>query len=111
ADKTNWRAMLKGNAEPVDLKAEGVRLTAELKEKLDQLITEHGASEIEFFDGDVVNIDYPVNEFPVKITSHNFDKNPLVSGQLKGIKGQYLLLDTGVINIRKFTSYEVEFSY
>ncbi|WP_276529234.1 DUF2797 domain-containing protein [Vibrio aestuarianus] len=26
------------------------------------------------------------------------------------IKGQYLLFDTGVINIRKFTSYEVEVS-
>jgi hypothetical protein len=31
-----------------------------------------------------------------------------VSGVLHGIKGQYLLLDTGVINIRKFTGYEVE---
>jgi hypothetical protein len=31
-----------------------------------------------------------------------------VSGVLQGIKGQYLLLDTGVINIRKFTGYEVE---
>jgi hypothetical protein len=28
---------------------------------------------------------------------------------LHGIKGQYLLLDTGVINIRKFSGYEVEF--
>ncbi|MDD1613680.1 MAG: DUF2797 domain-containing protein, partial [Methylococcaceae bacterium] len=27
-----------------------------------------------------------------------------------GVKGQYLLLDTGVINIRKFSGYEVEFS-
>ncbi|MFA0412122.1 DUF2797 domain-containing protein, partial [Vibrio splendidus] len=26
------------------------------------------------------------------------------------IKGQYLILDTGVINIRKFGSYEVEVS-
>ncbi|TNE94639.1 MAG: DUF2797 domain-containing protein, partial [Gammaproteobacteria bacterium] len=28
---------------------------------------------------------------------------------LEGIKGQYLILDTGVINIRKFTGYEVRF--
>jgi hypothetical protein len=27
---------------------------------------------------------------------------------LQGVKGQYLLLDTGVINIRKFSGYEVE---
>ena len=38
---------------------------------------------------------------------NGFDKNPVVSGILQGIKGQYLIFDTGVINIRKFTSYEV----
>ncbi|MFT7247169.1 MAG: hypothetical protein ACI82A_004552, partial [Candidatus Azotimanducaceae bacterium] len=27
---------------------------------------------------------------------------------LMGIKGQYLILDIGVINIRKYTSYEIE---
>ena len=29
---------------------------------------------------------------------------------VQGIKGQYLIFDTGVINIRKFTSYEVTVS-
>ena len=29
---------------------------------------------------------------------------------MQGIKGQYLIFDTGVINVRKFTSYEVEVS-
>ncbi|MEK9766552.1 MAG: DUF2797 domain-containing protein, partial [Thalassolituus sp.] len=37
-----------------------------------------------------------------------FDKAPLVQGRLMGIKGQYLILDTGVINLRKFTSYNIE---
>ncbi|MCT7653991.1 DUF2797 domain-containing protein [Oceanimonas sp. NS1] len=46
-------------------------------------------------------------EYPTKIVSHNFDKNPEVAGTLLGIKGQYLILDTGVINLRKFTGYEV----
>jgi hypothetical protein len=36
------------------------------------------------------------------------DKNPLVEGTLLGVKGQYLILDTGVINIRKYTAYHVE---
>jgi len=31
-----------------------------------------------------------------------------VQGILHGIKGQYLLLDTGVINIRKYSGYEVK---
>ena len=44
---------------------------------------------------------------PTKISSFNFDKDPVVSGVLQGIKGQYLIFEKGVINIRKFTSYEV----
>ena len=68
------------------------------------------ADDIEDQCGDVTSIRYPVLEFPEKIKSHNFDKHPLVEGTLMGIKGQYLIFDTGVINIRKFTSYEVRVS-
>jgi hypothetical protein len=31
----------------------------------------------------------------------------VIKGRLNGIKGQYLLLDTGVLNIRKFGGYEL----
>jgi hypothetical protein len=48
-----------------------------------------------------------VETYPQKISSLNFDKNPVVEGILQGIKGQYLILDSGVINIRKFAGYEV----
>jgi len=57
-----------------------------------------------------VDIQYPAMQYPAKVKSFNFDKVAEVEGILQGIKGQYLLLDTGVINIRKFTGYEVEFS-
>jgi hypothetical protein len=57
-----------------------------------------------------VDINFPVLEFPEKVKSLNFDKQPTVEGVLQGIKGQYLILDTGVINIRKFTAYNVQFS-
>ena len=46
--------------------------------------------------------------WPEKVKAHNFDKQPVVEGTLIGIKGQYLMLDTGVLNIRKFGGYEVE---
>lgn len=111
ADKTNWRAMLKGNAEPMDLKAEATQLAEKLKQQLDKLIVQHGENEIQLVDDEITEINYPVLEFPTKIVSHNLDKKPLVEGVLQGIKGQYLLLDTGVINIRKFTSYEVSFNH
>jgi len=48
-----------------------------------------------------------VLKYPTKIISLNFDKTPVISGILQGIKGQYLLLDGGVLNLRKFSSYHL----
>ncbi|KLV04154.1 hypothetical protein ABT56_16235 [Photobacterium aquae] len=107
ADKTNWRAMLKGSATPLDLKHEANSLMPQIETRLAQLIEEFGNDAIERLDESVVDIHYPVDNYPTKISSHNFDKDPVVEGTLLGIKGQYLIFDTGVINIRKFTSYEI----
>lgn len=108
SDKTNWRNMLKGKAEPIDLKAKAQELIPQIAESLAQFKLTHGEDAIEQLDEDVVDIDFPVLEYPTKISSFNFDKSPQVSGKLMGIKGQYLYFDTGVINIRKFTSYQIE---
>ena len=110
ADKTNWRTMLKENQPDRDLLKEAKELKDKLSEKLDSVIGSFSAKDIESQESDVTIINYPILEFPTKIKSHNFDKNPLVEGTLMGIKGQYLIFDTGVINIRKFTSYNVELS-
>ena len=61
-------------------------------------------------DADVWQFEYPVSQYPGKISSFNFDKNPQVSGRLLGLKGQYLILDGGVINLRKFSSYHISFA-
>jgi hypothetical protein len=55
----------------------------------------------------VTEIEYPVLKYPEKVKSQNFDKTPEVQGVLEGIKGQYLIFDTGVLNIRKFSGYQV----
>ncbi|PAJ76034.1 hypothetical protein CJF42_02010 [Pseudoalteromonas sp. NBT06-2] len=109
-DKTNWRNMLKGNNKEIDLKVAAAELIPQIQSKLDELAEIYGATAIEKLDEDIVELTFPVSEFPTKINSLNFDKNPEVSGILKGIKGQYLIFDNGVINIRKFSSYEVEVS-
>ncbi|MCF6436062.1 MULTISPECIES: DUF2797 domain-containing protein [Pseudoalteromonas] len=109
ADKTNWRNMLKGVSNEVDLKATAQELIPQIQSKLDELAELFGATAIERLDEEVVDLSFPVEQFPSKITSFNFDKNPEVTGTLLGIKGQYLIFDTGVINIRKFTAYEVTF--
>ena len=106
-DKTHWQAMLKGNAEDVNLNAKADQLIPQIESQLQEILSTQGADAIERIDANTQNINYPITEFPTKVKSHNFDKNPEVSGILQGIKGQYLIFDTGVINIRKFGSYEV----
>jgi len=56
---------------------------------------------------EVVEMRYPVEAYPKKIVSFNLDKDPIAEGTLLGIKGQYLIFDTGVINIRKYTAYQL----
>jgi len=107
ADKTNWRAMLKGDNENIDLKMEAARLLPIIESRLNELLALYGEDAVEQLDEELVTIQYPITQYPTKISSHNFDKTPIVEGTLLGIKGQYLIFDTGVINIRKFTSYEV----
>ncbi|MCP3700174.1 MAG: DUF2797 domain-containing protein [Aliivibrio sp.] len=107
ADKTNWRTLLKGNNEPLALKKAALELLPQVEKAIAKIQAEHGEDSVELLDENILDIAFPVNEFPTKIVSHNFDKNPEVTGVLNGIKGQYLLFDTGVINIRKFGSYEV----
>ena len=58
-------------------------------------------------DAEVVEMRYPVAAYPAKIASFDLDKDPVVEGTLQGIKGQYLIFDTGVINIRKYTDYQL----
>lgn len=108
ADKTNWRDMLKGEATPLDMHAEAKRLIGKCQADLKELEDKFGFFAISVLNGvDVVSIDYPVVSYPEKVTSLNFDKTPVVEGTLLGIKGQYLILDSGVINMRRFAGYEV----
>ncbi|MBD1575706.1 MULTISPECIES: DUF2797 domain-containing protein [Vibrio] len=110
ADKTNWRTLLKEDGAPMALQDKFAELLPQVLPTIEAIKQQYGEDAIEILSADITPIDYPVEQHPVKIVSHNFDKNPVVSGVLQGIKGQYLILDTGVINIRKFSSYEVTFS-
>lgn len=109
-DKTDWRKMLKGINGEVDLLAKREELLPQLEHILADSKKQFGGDSVEVLhDQAVLNFEYPVLEHPEKVSSKNFDKDPHVYGVLKGIKGQYLIFDTGVINLRKFAGYEVEF--
>ena len=111
ADRTHWQKMLKGNSDAVDLEEIRDSIIAQSESGLSAIEQKFGLLAIQrLYHQQIVDINFPVLEFPEKVKSLNFDKQPIVEGVLQGIKGQYLILDTGVINIRKFTAYNVQFS-
>jgi hypothetical protein len=100
ADKTDWRKMLKGEPEQIDLVDWKERLMGELRDELQYF-------EFDVLDEPIVKIKYPIERYPEKVTSFNLDKVSEIEGRLIGIKGQYLIFDTGVINIRSHAGYEI----
>src|SRR5207253_66338 len=100
SDKTNWQRMLKNE---VNLELSLI----ERKESAIALLSEE-LQKYAVHENHVTEINYPVLEYPKKVTSLNFDKSPVISGILKGIKGQYLIFEGGsVVNLRNASGYEV----
>ncbi|MBC2838890.1 DUF2797 domain-containing protein [Robiginitalea sp. SC105] len=104
SDKTNWRKMLTDSLEDVDLFA--------WRNDLKQYIPEE-ALPYYISDTQETRLQFPVLRYPDKVRSLNLEKTPEFSGQLKGIKGQYLLFgDNTVFNVRGsegyFVSLEIE---
>lgn len=103
-DKTNWRRMLSGSdTGELDMLAEKNRFKKLVPEDLSKYLSDEET---------VYDFHYPVQTYPEKIKSLNFDKEAAVSGILTGIKGQYLMFnDNRVINMRKFGGYLIRLSY
>ena len=110
ADKTNWRTMLKGEIPDIDLHQRFLELEPQLEDIAKKIRAEHGDAAILPAHREALSFEYPVLEYPSKITSHNLDKTGEAQGKLMGIKGQYLIFDTGVMNARKYTGYKLELS-
>lgn len=109
ADRTNWRALLKSDAPRQDMLSVRNELFEQMDMAIGQIEQEHGPGSVVKLDtSEVVEINYPVMQYPAKIVSHNADKIPVFEGVLQGIKGQYLISDAACINIRKYGSYQVE---
>lgn len=102
ADKTNWRKMLKGEVDDADLLEWRERIVPWVPETLKQYLVEDGA---------IQTLSFPVVSAPAKITSHNLDKESGFTDRLTGIKGQYLIFESRVINLRKYAGYHVTFEF
>jgi len=107
-DRTNWRNMLKGLAPTLDLAAERDLIFSEFAGKIQAIAQRFNFGDIEFLTNEeVVDLKYPVHTYPQKINSLNLAKTPLITNKLLGIKGQYLIFEHGVLNIRNYTGYEL----
>lgn len=96
-DKTNWRTMLKGPAPKIDLIARAAELVGLIPASVPHTK----------LPPQVVTLKYPVARYPEKVKPHNFDKDAVLSGELTGVKGQYLLFGDQVVNIRKYSGYQM----
>jgi len=111
-DRTNWRKMLQLEIEPIDLQEQQKVVIAEVKPNLQKIIDKYGDVAIKILTANQeYKFEYPIHAMPEKIKSLSFDKQDEIKGELLGIKGQYLILDCGVLNIRKHAGYDITFSY
>ncbi|PCJ17240.1 MAG: hypothetical protein COB02_14440 [Candidatus Cloacimonadota bacterium] len=96
-DRTSWQKMLKGSSYEKEELLEAKKQALEALKNLD----------VELVDEDITIINYPVLEYPLKVKSYNLEKTPQVEGKLMGIKGQYLVFESGALNIRKYEGFEI----
>jgi hypothetical protein len=108
SDRTDWRKMLKGEPETHDLAAQREDLFSRCEKDLAS-VSEGGVenSLTRLTKEAVRTFVYPVLTYPTRVTALNLDKTPTIEGTLLGVKGQYLIFDTGVLNVRKFAGYDV----
>lgn len=106
-DRTNWRKMLTVHTRPeIDLLTEAKTAQQYIRDSTLPKEVLHSTVMLELNE---TVLSYPITQNgPVK--SLSLDKLTSIQGCLLGIKGQYLILDTGVINIRKHSSYFIEIS-
>ncbi|WP_339061125.1 DUF2797 domain-containing protein [Tepidibacillus marianensis] len=101
-DKTNWRKMLKGDIVEKDI--------LQIREEVRKLIPEEYQSYL--LDIEEINeFIYPIQDTVTNVSSINLDKQPIFEGKLIGMKGQYLLFDTGVLNVKKYAGYHIEIEF
>ena len=99
SDKTDWRKMVQGVHETVDLTALAQAVYERLPDTLRPFVLDDFA---------VCDLQYPVCEGETpKAKSLDLQKEP-VSGRLIGIRGQYLLFPHGCLNIKKHAGMLLE---
>ena len=98
SDRTSWQRMLKNDVnQDIDLYGYRESLKENLPSDLKTYVLNEEREKI---------IAYPMNKYPEKIKSINFEKVKEFEGKLTGIKGQYIYIDNQfVVNMRKYSGF------
>lgn len=102
-DKTNYKKMLQELSDDFEDEVD----LQDFRNKIEQYFPENFQN---FYhdSAEIIRLDFPY-EAPEKITACSLDKNPEIEGVLKGIKGQYLAFEGGiVVNVRNHEGYVVD---
>ena len=92
SDKTNWRKMLQNDHEPVKWEQAIKKSINGVPKNLKHYLTKENK---------LIELQFPVLQYPEKVKSINLEKEKSHCGVLKGIKGQYLIFeDQTVFNVR-----------
>ena len=102
SDKTNWRKMLKNEVTDVPFADYITKAREVLPPEMQQYLVE---------DNKQYAFTYPVEQYPEKVTSMKLDKIPEITETLLGIKGQYLIFDNKVLNLRAHSGYNIQVEY
>lgn len=97
SDRTQWRKMILGQYDELDLINKKNDLHEYLPSNLDKYYLNNE---------NIVELKYPIINNLEKIKSFNIEKFKSIKKKLIGIKGQYLMFDDShVLNVRKYTGY------
>lgn len=105
-DKTQWRQMLRSDIAVLNMAEEREKLMALASEPLNALDIPWTLCETP-----AVELVYPVLEFPNKVQALKLTDAQPIEGTFLGVKGQYMILDTGVFNVRALAGYSVSVSF
>ncbi len=106
-DKTHWRRLVKEDAAVVDLPRMYESIKMQFYDAIQATEQQFGTDSVIWLEEEVVNINYPIQAYPQTIKSVDLMKMPEITDRLMGIKGQYLLMEHHVINMRKHAGFEV----
>lgn len=100
ADKTNWRKMLRDETGPDRPLAEVAR---QVQASVDDVYRAYLVDEVQ-----PKRLEYPRQPgFTVQLTSLALNADEPVGGVIRGMKGQYLMFDDGVLNVKRWAGHEI----